>query len=312
VTLVSVQEPLVLISQVQRSGGTLLSQLFDSHPECHAHPAELQLGPNKSRWPTLEPHDPPEAWFDSLFERKTLEFAEQGYTKTTPGARAAGTFDVFPFRFDPELQRSIFVEHASPGPTQRTILDAYMTSYFNAWLDNGNLHTGQKRVVTAFAAALALHRRDLAAFFRDYPDGTLITIVREPRGWFQSSRRYKARYENVQRAIKTWRRSTRSSLEACERYGDRAILVSFEHLVEKTEPLMRRLAARLGLTFSDELLVPTFNGYPIRAASSGPVHEYGVLREPARRPELDAETDAEITRATDELYAAARSRFLEP
>ena len=58
---------------------------------------------------------------------------------------------------------------------------------------------------------------------------------------------------------------------------------------------MRRLAQRLGLTFSDELLVPTFNGRSIRAASSGAVQGYGVIPEPARRPELDSETDAAIT-----------------
>jgi Sulfotransferase family len=312
VTLVQVREPLVLISQVQRSGGTLLSQLFDGHPECHAHPAELHIGPNKSLWPALEPGDPPEAWFDALFERVTLEFIENGYSKTTEGARRAGTFDVLPFRFDPELQRSIFLAEAEPGSTSRQILDSYMTSYFNAWLDNANLRTGPKRVVTAFAAALAFRRRHLAAFFDDYPDGTLVTIVREPRGWFESSRRYKARYESVDRAVKTWSRSTRASLEASERYGDRTIVLSFEQLVQETEPLMRRLAERLGLTFSDELLVPTFNGRSIRAASSGAVQGYGVIPEPARRPELDSQTDAEITRATAELYAAAHSRILEP
>ena len=128
--------------------------------------------PNKSLWPALEPGDPPEAWFDALFERVTLEFIENGYSKTTEGARRAGTFDVFPFRFDPELQRSIFLAEAGPGSTRRQILDAYMTSYFNAWLDNANLRTGPKRVVTAFAAALAFRRRHLAAFFDDYPDGT--------------------------------------------------------------------------------------------------------------------------------------------
>jgi hypothetical protein len=37
-----------------------------------------------------------------------------------------------------------------------------------------------------------------------------------------------------------------------------------------------------------------------------------VIPEPARRPELDPETDIAITQATAELYAAARSRFLEP
>ena len=41
--LIEVREPLVLISQVQRAGGTLLSQLFDGHPECHADPFELKI-----------------------------------------------------------------------------------------------------------------------------------------------------------------------------------------------------------------------------------------------------------------------------
>ena len=40
--LVEVREPLVLVSQVQRSGSTLLGQLFDAHPECHAHPYEIR------------------------------------------------------------------------------------------------------------------------------------------------------------------------------------------------------------------------------------------------------------------------------
>jgi hypothetical protein len=39
-----VTEPLALISQIQRSGGSMLSQLFDVHPEVHAHPHELKFG----------------------------------------------------------------------------------------------------------------------------------------------------------------------------------------------------------------------------------------------------------------------------
>jgi hypothetical protein len=143
VTLVPVQEPLVLISQVQRSGGTLLSQLFDGHPEVHAHPGELHIGPGKAHWPSLDPDAAPDAWFDALFEQITLEFVEQGYSKSTPGARSAGTFDVFPFRFDADRQRAIFLERAEPGSSVRAILDAYMTSYFNAWLDNANLGTAR-------------------------------------------------------------------------------------------------------------------------------------------------------------------------
>jgi len=51
--VVRVREPMVLVSQIQRSGGTLLSRLFDGHPECHAHPYELKIG-HKARWPKLD------------------------------------------------------------------------------------------------------------------------------------------------------------------------------------------------------------------------------------------------------------------
>src|SRR5204863_7219947 len=33
--VVEVDQPLALISQAQRSGGTLLVRLFDGHPQCH-------------------------------------------------------------------------------------------------------------------------------------------------------------------------------------------------------------------------------------------------------------------------------------
>ena len=46
--------PLVLISQISRSGGTWLSQLFDHHPQVWTHPLELRFGQSrKSDWPEL-------------------------------------------------------------------------------------------------------------------------------------------------------------------------------------------------------------------------------------------------------------------
>ena len=35
--------PFALISQIQRSGGSMLNQLFDGHPNVHAHPHELKF-----------------------------------------------------------------------------------------------------------------------------------------------------------------------------------------------------------------------------------------------------------------------------
>ena len=43
-------QDLIIIGQIQRSGGTLLSQLFDSHSEIHSYPSELRLTNPKFDW----------------------------------------------------------------------------------------------------------------------------------------------------------------------------------------------------------------------------------------------------------------------
>ena len=90
--LVEVREPLALISQVQRSGGSLLSQLFDGHPEIHAHPHELHTGyPKKHTWPPLVLDDGPAEWFRLLSEPPAERAFREGYQKQPKGhERLAG------------------------------------------------------------------------------------------------------------------------------------------------------------------------------------------------------------------------------
>jgi hypothetical protein len=66
--VVWVDQPLALISQLPRSGGTLLTRLFDGHPECHSVPHELH--------PTWEVGDDP-ADLDRVWTR----FADKSLVK---------------------------------------------------------------------------------------------------------------------------------------------------------------------------------------------------------------------------------------
>src|SRR5512139_491248 len=102
-TLPSVNVPIALISQIQRSGGSLLSQLFDGHPQVHAHPHELKIGfPKKDIWPQFDLNDPPERWFEMLFEEDVIRHFKNGYEKGQNDGRT------FAFIFLPALQRRIF------------------------------------------------------------------------------------------------------------------------------------------------------------------------------------------------------------
>jgi hypothetical protein len=308
--VVPVREPLVLISQVQRSGGTLLSQLFDGHPECHAHPHEICIGkPMKWDWPPLDLAAPGD-WFEILHEPLVAEWIETGYLKEKDKKRPEIEPDVFPFMFSLRLQKELFDACVAERPpeSERDVLDCYFTSYFNAWLDNHNLFSGPKKVVTGFTPRLSMELQRVERFFAAYPDGTLISIVRDPRAWYASATRHRKYYRrDLGEVVGLWRRSTEAALAADERFGSRVIVLTYEELIEDTKATLAAIAGRIGVTMSSELLVPTFNGRPIRANSTDAVDGHGILpgRVSAYRDVLDGETITRIEESTGDLYERA-------
>jgi hypothetical protein len=63
------------------------------------------------------------------------------------------------------------------------VLDAYATSYFNAWLDYGGLYKRKADFWVAFIPRFLVESDNAARFFADYPDGRLIIPVRDPVSW---------------------------------------------------------------------------------------------------------------------------------
>jgi hypothetical protein len=315
--VVPVREPLVLISQIHRSGGTLLSQLLDGHRECHAHPHELRIGhtPNSRHWPEID-LDHPESWFETLYEKYAGKHLRSGYSKFGHDRAAGGDVEVFPFLFLLGLQKQIFDRcvEGKQVERERDVLDCYFTSYFNAWLDNQNLYGTPKRVVTAFAPEMNLRRKSREAFFAAYPDGMLVSIVRDPRAWYVSARKQGGRDTNLEVGMERWCRSVERTLEAAELYGERVAALTYEELVGNTGATMERLAARIGISMSPTLLVPTVNGRPIRANSSDRVERHGVLRAraDAYRDELDPATVARIEELAGDLYERVVELVAEP
>ena len=269
-----VTSPLALVSQVQRSGGTLLSQLFDGHPELHAHPHELKIGyPTKYTWPQLDLNDDPNRWLEILFEGKVLNHFKKGYRKQR------GQDEFFLFLFLPSVQREIFLNYLDSveSITLRDVLDAYMTSYFNAWLNNQN-SSGHKKFITAFTARLAMRKDNMESFFEIYPAGRLISVIRDPRNWYASAARHKPKvYGDIGKALDIWKKSAQAMIRNKERYGDRVSILTFEDLVSKTESVMLYLADLLNIEFNNILLVPTFNRYPIRANTSFEAKQHGII-----------------------------------
>ena len=88
--LVPIHQPLVLISQIQRSGGTLLNSLLDGHPQLHVHPWEIQVGhPDKYQWPRIDLDADVEAWVQVLSEAWLSRVFRYGYRKDRFGGPLA-------------------------------------------------------------------------------------------------------------------------------------------------------------------------------------------------------------------------------
>jgi len=295
-----VTSPLALIAQIQGSGGTLLSQLFDGHPELHVHPHELMIGyPEKGIWPRIDRNDRPEQWFEILFENIVSEYNREGYKKDKEDK------ETFPFVFISSLQREVFLNYIGSVQfiTPRDIFDAYTTSYFGAWLNNQNYY-GSKKFVIAYTPRLGIIKENMESFFEIYPDGRLISVVRDPKSWFPSAQKsWPDSYTDVGQAISQWNESAQAMLWNKERYGDRVCLINFEDLVSKNESVMRFLAEFLGVEFDDILMLPTFNKFPLNVNTGFNVKDHGIADSPlsAERLLTGQEVDV-IERMTSETY----------
>jgi Sulfotransferase family len=280
---VRIDQPLLLISQVQRSGGTLLLRLLDGHPECYVVPFQLRGLDAAAKNP---PATTAEAW-RRLWDPKLARRYEAGHRQRKHDV--LDDEEVFPFELEPELQRRIFdaCVAAHPNPTLRNYFDCYFTSYFNAWRDYANLEV-PKRWVVGFEPGVARSRSRRTALREIYPDGRVVSIVRDPWSWYASARRWETRWADREAALAHWRSVALGTMKWRRQRGKQqreVRVLTFEDLLTRTEQTMRRVAAWLEIEFRPELSRPTFNGRPIRANTSFADLSTEVSTKPLERAE---------------------------
>ena len=299
-----VTEPLALISQIQRSGGSMLNQLFDGHPELHAHPHELKFGyPKKHFWPQIDLNQSPEQWFEIFFEDIVVRHLQHGYKKMEKYT------DTFLFVFLPALQKDIFLKYLESMPiiNLRRVFDAYMTSYFMAWVNNQNF-SDPKKYVTAFTPRIANFQENMESFFNVYPDGRLISVVRDAKNWYPSACRHLLnRYPNIRQALSLWNDSTQGMIRNKRQFDDRVCIILFEDLILRTENVMHYLADFLGIDFDNILLIPTFNKTPVKPNTSFNLENPGIMVSALERHKtLSREENKIIDEMTQETYQSVR------
>ncbi len=254
-----VECPLVLVSQIPRSGGTLLSQLFDGHPQIYGFHAQFHA--IKKRWPSLPEHTGPREKFAEFYDQRHLRMFLEGYKRGTNTESKL-------FLLPPSLQEKIFVKvlEGTRQPSERDIFNAYMTSYFQGWLNNRQKPEG-KRYISAFTARMATNDLLVQKFFDVYGDGYLIQSLRHPVSWFASYASMldwdaTKRSVKIESAVKEWRDSARAIIRNRSEYSERVIALRFENLIRDAENTMRQISMKIGVSFDECLTTPTFNKRP--------------------------------------------------
>ena len=262
-----VECPLILISQVQRCGGSLMSQLFDGHSQLLAHPQEMKIGyPEKDIWPPIDHRFSANKQFKMLFESPTIEMSRFGYAKGKKDRNRKNFF------FLPKIQREIFqtaTERIEAPAGSRDILNAYFTAYFNSWL-NLRAEISRAKFVTGFTPMLASKEANMEKFWDAYPDGYLISILRSPFGWYPFAQLLDkfSKLGGIEKAARWWCESTQAMIREKRSRPDRVIVLRFDELLANTEATMRHVCDRIGIAYEAALLSPSFNGEPIGANTS--------------------------------------------
>jgi len=168
-----------------------------------------------------------------------------------------------------------------------------MSSYFTAWLDYQNLYSKKKKkYVTAFTPRANMDKESMETYFDVYPDGFLISVVRDPLRWYSSASKHDEIYQDIENSMNIWKLSTESSLKIKEKHPDRVILIDFNDLIENTEDIMKKVCKIIDIKYNDLLIESTFNGINIGSNSSYGIST-GIDKNTVRR-KIDLNNDIQI------------------
>jgi hypothetical protein len=141
-------------------------------------------------------------------------------------------------------------------------------------------------------------------FCKIYPDGKIISIVRDPKNWFPSASLHRPDdYRDLSKALDQWKDSVRATIRNKEALRENVCIIRFEDLIANTEAVMMHLSDFLSIEYNTILLAPTYNGSPISANTSFELEKSKIIESTLYRYKtLRSEELEMIDSMTSDLY----------
>jgi hypothetical protein len=261
---------------MRRSGGTLLANLFDGHPDCSVLPFEDWHTRRKARF--FPHHNFLFPWLTPRWRLFVCGFRNASYRRKLeqwqPGADLAG--------YEREL-RECAARATSVSRFYRDSCELYFQFFHGSAL--------RAKLINHCADLCLLAPWQLRRIFGSY---RMILSVRDPRAVFWSMLNLETgRF--TERSLPTFCSNWKKSVKSYYLSDPSVLRCRFEDLLAEPKATMESLSQGLGISFSDILLTPTRHGRETEANSSfGRTVGIDPSRMDSWRSRLDARIRVEI------------------
>jgi hypothetical protein len=265
--------PLLVVSGLQRSGTHLVDNLLRNHHQILSYYHELQIGrPNKYYWPDLKNEMELKKRLSALIPRNMVKHFLNINSHQD-------------FIFDFVFFKKIFLqlEQKNENFNQRHTLNNFFTAYFNAYLNchHSNFYNGYKYIAVTIPG-LTIIKDSIKGFFKDYPNGKLFVVIRDPFLWWNSARNHTKRLKKF--GLERYQKTLVNTKWACDEYKNKVFAVSFDHLIKNTEKSMSSILQYADLEFNKIATYPSnFPNYAIDNSTFGHKKTKSVLKEKIKR-----------------------------
>ncbi len=277
---------LIMISAMYENGGNTTHRMLDGHPELFVYPFESQLGTSMSSHfiQTLVPFRycwPEFPLTNDAASDYELFYDEELKTRTRVPARSK--FKDADLDLSEAERKELFAKCMEGKPRTRAhLIEAFFTSTFDSWKNCAR--SGQEKAYVGYSPVIGL---DAEKIFADLPHAQIIHVIRNPYSGYADTKKRPFPL-SLKKYVWTWSIMQHMAATYASMYPKNFHLIRFEDMVQDPKASLSGLCDQLGISYSDTLLYPSWNGVKLEK-----IYPWGTIRTPT--PEANIATANELT-----------------
>jgi hypothetical protein len=293
---------LLMIGAMYENGGNTTHRFLDGHPEMFVYPFESQPGtrlvddmlsstfPVKYRWPVFALDATPEQDYRAIIDEECKVRARTPHVSK---------FRDREFDFSDDERRDIYCRQiAQTGRSRANNVAAFYRATFEAWKDVKR--SGSESVYVGYSPIIGV---DGDKILRDLPQAHVVHVVRNPWAAYADTKKRPVPL-SLEGYLLGWTLNQHYALLFAGMFPDRFHIVRAEDVMADPRQTLGDLCAKLGLSFSETLAQPSWNGTPLDE-----VYPWGTIRTPT--PEANLATAHELSEDEREQVRARAWQYLD-